>query len=404
MMNKTIGSMSKDINKNKNLRQTINNPLISHLREEILNTKKETYADQTLKSHRNLKENKVKLNTNLEKYSGFVLLKFDEGEIIKEIKLEGDLEHINNIFSREKIEINNREVEFVFKDEYERIRKENEKIQNEFLKLKDEYDKQRDRDLLNTYENEKKEKEENVNLIAKMKKSVEEENNYIEEDNLKIKEIKDRINKYKEELKKGNNNDFGKNERMSCRLKNNKKESFNIDQKMKELEIKKNKLKEENKIKEYKDINIPNNDEIKREEKIKTELKNDISQNENMYKKINAVTEKKENNIKIVSNEKTEKKDNKEKDKIKGYSKALDRFKKRYKKDNSMEVRNKKSDKIGEIAKKLENIMARQQSAEYADYKKIESDEKNQEQNPVEIINNQQITKKNVKKPHKPQL
>ena len=407
MINKITAPSHKGVDiKNRDMRQTINNPFISRLREDILNAKKESNAEQNNNSCRNiLKDNKIKLNTNIEKFSGLILLKFEEGVMIKEIKLEGDIENINNIFIEEKIQINNKDIEMVAKDEYDRIKKENEKIQNEFLKLKEDYDKQRD--LLSNYENEKKAKEEESNIITKKKKTTEEENIQIEEDNLKIKEIKDRINKYKEELKKGNNTiDTGKNERMSCRVKFNKKESFNIDQKMKELEMKKNKLKEEeNKLKENnKNINSQNNFEIKKEEKInKTEVKNNINKNENTFKKINITAEKKENNnISVVNKEKTEKKDNK--DKSKGYSKALDRFKKRYKNSNSMEIRTKKSEKINEIAKKLENVMGKQQSADIIENNNNGSIEIIHEQNPVEAISNQPVNVKKVKKPQKPQI
>ena len=405
MINKVTAPSHKGVDiKNRDIRQTINNPFLSRLREDILNAKKESNAEQNNNSCKNiLKDNKIKLNTNIEKFSGLILLKFEEGVMIKEIKLEGEIEKINNIFIEEKIQINNKDIEMVAKDEYDRIKKENEKIQNEFLKLKEDYDKQRD--LLSNYENEKKAKEES-NIITKKKKTKEEENIQIEEDNLKIKEIKDKINKYKEELKKGNNTiDTGKNERMSCRVKYNKKESFNIDQKMKELEMKKNKLKEEeNKLKENNnDINAQNNIEIKKEEKInKTEVKNDINKNENTFKKINITTEKKENNnISVVNKEKTEKKDNKEKSK--GYSKALDRFKKRYK-NNSMEIRTKKSEKINEIAKKLENVMGKQQSADIIENNNNDSIEIIHEQNPAEAINNQPVNVKKVKKPQKPQI
>ena len=57
----------------------------------------------------------------------------------------------------------------------------------------------------------------------------------MEEENVKIKEIKDRIQRYKDELKKGNGNEGFKNERMSCRVKLNKKD-FSLEQKMKDFE------------------------------------------------------------------------------------------------------------------------------------------------------------------------
>ena len=393
-INKAIMPAYKGINKNKDLRQTINNPLISNLREDILNSKKEAYGEQINSCKNILKDNKNNNNINSEKYSGLILLKFNEGEKIKEIKLEGQIEQINNILSKEKIGINNKEIILIDKNEFERIQKENEKIQDEILKLKEENDKQRE--LLNYYENEKKSKEEPAST-AKRKKTIEEENNQFEEDNLKIKEIQNRINKYKEELKKGANIiDNGKNERMSCRIKYNKKENFVVEQKMKELEKKKDNLKEEN-AKEYKEINNINNKknlEIKQEqEQNKIEIKKEINKNNNINKNINI--EKKENNI--ITN-----KDNKEKDKSKGYSKALDRFKKRFKKGNSVEVRTKKSEKINEIARQLENVMGKNQSSEIIDYNN--STEIIHEQNPIESLENQPVITNKAKKPQKPQI
>ena len=404
LINKSNISSYKGINKNKDLRQTINNPLISNLREDILNSKKDDYGDQINSSKNILKDNKNNNNINFEKYSGLILLKFNEGEKMNEIKLEGEIEEINNLLNKEKIEINNKEIILVDKKEFERIKRENEKIQNEFLKLKEEYDKQRE--LLNYYESEKKIKEEPI-VPSKKKKIIEEENNLIEEDNLKIKEIQDRINKYKEELKKGNTIDNGKNERMSCRIKFNKKENLALEQKVKELEKKKDNLKEEN-TKDNKEINNINNKknlEIKQEPNPnKIEIKNEINKNDNINKNIN--TEKKDNNI--ITNkdnkEKIEKKDNKEKDKDKnkGYSKALDRFKKRFKKGNSVEVRTKKSDKINEIARQLENVMGKHQSSDIIDYNN--STEIIHEQNPLESLESQPVITNKTKKPQRPQL
>ena len=96
------------------------------------------------------------------------------------------------------------------------------------------------------------------------------------------------------------------------------------------------------------------------------------------------------------------KKDNKEKEKAKGFSKALDRFKKRYKNSNSLELRTKKSEKINEIAKQLENIMGKHQSSEIVDYNN-QADIKN-ESNIVEVLENQPITIKKSKKPQRPQI
>ena len=116
LINKTIMPTYKGINKNKDLRQTVNSPLISNLREDILNNKKEDYGEQINSTNNILKDNK---NNNFENYSGLFLLKFNEGEKMNEIKLEGEIEEINNLLNKEKIEINNKAIIIVDKNEYE---------------------------------------------------------------------------------------------------------------------------------------------------------------------------------------------------------------------------------------------------------------------------------------------
>ena len=68
-----------------------------------------------------------------------------------------------------------------------------------------------------------------------------------------------------------------------------------------------------------------------------------------------------------------------------------------------MEIRTKKSEKINEIAKKLENVMGKQQSADIIENNN-NSVEIIHEQNPVEAISNQPVNVKKVKKPQKPQI
>ena len=188
LMNKISTKNNEVINKNKQLRKTINNPMISNLREEILNTKKEAY-DDFAKSTRN--ENKYNdleknYNLNIEKFSGFILLKVEEGEKLWEIKLEGEIKEINNFLNREKLEINNKEIELVDKNEFETVKNEKERIQNEFLKLKEEYDKIKE--ILDGYENSKKIKEVPI-IMSKRKNIIDEENNELKEENFEIKEI-----------------------------------------------------------------------------------------------------------------------------------------------------------------------------------------------------------------------
>ena len=422
-INKSLKSLNKEENKNKNLRATINNPLISKLREDILYIKEEKNNEQQNNSCKNILKDINNNQYNIDKNSsGIILIKLEKGEKKSEINLEGEIEDINEIFIREKIEINKKQVILIDINELEKIKKENEKIKEELLKLKEESKKQKEK-LLN-YENEKKIKEKPL-LTSIKKKTKEEENNQIEEDNIKIKEIKDRIQKYKEELKSGGTNENARNEMlmMSCRVKFNNKESFKLENKNQEILKSKDKLKKEAeninlKNNENKNINsneIQKNIEIKPEINTnKNEIKITINQNENLPNKINNEKiennnenlnkDKKENNnenLNKVNKDKKENKDNKENNKNKAYSKALDRFKRKYKKDNSMEIRTKRSDKISEIAKQLENVMGRQSSL---DLDNNNNEEIVHNQISSDIISNKIVNSNKVKKPARPQI
>ena len=73
-----------------------------------------------------------------------------------------------------------------------------------------------------------------------------------------------------------------------------------------------------------------------------------MNNNEDVNKSINI--QKRQNNINVVSFNEPDKKD-------KSYSRALDRIKKKYNKDNNSAFKSKKSQKINDMAKKLENII-----------------------------------------------
>ena len=66
-------------------------------------------------------------------------------------------------------------------------------------------------------------------------------------------------------------------------------------------------------------------------------------------------------------------------------------------------MRSKKSEKINEIAKKLENMIGRQQSAEFRDVGSI-SNEIIHEQNSAEVVEKQIVNSNRAKKPQKPQF
>ena len=386
ILSKSIKNINKGINANNDKSQsTIKNPLISALRGEIKNIMDDKDVPKAISTKNilnlndindnddnndinndNNESNKIKINQNLEKFSGLILLKFNEGEKVLEIKLNGPIGNINAIFNKEKIEIDNKEVELIYKSDLERLRRENEAIESQYFKLRDEFDQQRE--LLENLEREKKLKEEQFIFNALRKKTIENENKSCEEGRLKIKEIKDRIQKYKKKKKK-------------------KEKVMEENKKLKQIENTNEKIN--NNIKTYK--------ETKNEPKVTfhTEIKTDLNKNEK--NKINQDQNQNTNNLNTAV------KDN-IKDKEKGYSKALDRFKKKYKKDASVQMRSKKSEKINEMAKNLEKAMDRQQSAEMVENRKHNNANQVQNvQNASEIIQNQPVINK-TRKPKKPQI
>ena len=503
LLNRTFINTFKDINKDNDNQKTINSPLISNIREDILNTKEETNHNP-----RNLSCKKISTEDvyNRDNYTGFILMKYDEGEKIIEVKLD-NIDKINNIFNKENLQINNREVELIYKDKLEKIKYENERIELEFFKLKDEYNKQkelinyyenikqdynkqkellnsyvnlkdeynkqkelldsyedlkedynRQKELINKYENEKKEYEKQKQLliyyenerkeydkvrelliqyenernlaegmteeelkISIRKKAKEKENIQMEEDKIKINEIKNRIQNYKDELRKG-----GGDIRSSCKVNLNNKNNFNFEQNIRDSNNKKqNKIEQENRIKknEIKEfdenlyeaeknekinniiVNNLDNNNIensyifdnynKREKGGEMRNNNDLmNNNEDVNKSINI--QKRQNNINVVSFNEPDKKD-------KSYSRALDRIKKKYNKDNNSAFKSKKSQKINDMAKKLENIMGKPQSVDMKD-KKDSEPEVFREGKTAEILQSQTLSVKKVKKPHRPKI
>lgn len=480
LLNRTMLHSYKGINtKEKDLSKTINNNQgLKNLREDIFNTKEEVGFSQQHLSCKNIKEN----NNNVSKdFSGIIIIKYEDGEKMFEAKLEGDLEEINAVLKRKNIEINDKEIELVYKEDFENLKHGNERIEQEYFKLRDKYDKQKElldyyknlnedynnqsellsryqkekkefekqkelidqyederreflkqkellnqyenerkeyikqKELLNQYENERKERENKENPLKSSirKKAKEKQNIQMEEDQLKLKEIKDRIQKYKDELNKGNAID---NIRMSCKAKILKKATFNFDrlresnhQKLIQLqeieEEKENKFEQNEKdneenndsIPNIKENNLVNNNNIStiNNNLNKSPVNNNFNNNDKNYNQEKRVEFKlpKDNNM---SNE-PEKKENKEKNK---YSRAMDRFKKRYQKPEDG-FKSKRSEKINEMAKKLENIMSRPQSCEIRE--KSDNPEIIREGKTAEILQSQTLSVKKVKKPHRPQ-
>jgi hypothetical protein len=96
--------MSKSINNNKTLK---------NVREDIFNTREEpSYSKQNF-SYKNIKENNNNVSND---FSGIIIIKYEDGEKMFEAKLEGDLNEINEIIKRQNIEINDKEIELVYKE------------------------------------------------------------------------------------------------------------------------------------------------------------------------------------------------------------------------------------------------------------------------------------------------
>jgi len=474
MLNRTIIHTYKGINsKEKSLNKTLNpNPLSSSMREDILNTKEEMEHET-----KNLSTKNVINNSAYENYTGIILLKYEEGEKITEIKWEGDIEDINDLFMKNNIEINDEKVELVYKDELKNLKKAYNKLEKEYSRLKEEferqvgynqdlreeynyqneqinkyekerkeYDKQKQliiqyenerreylkqkelinkyenekqeyikqKDLLIQYENERKERKEDPLKASIRKKAKEKQNVQMEEDRIKIQEMKDRIQKYKDELK--GNSPFNFN-RMSCRVKFKKKPTFNLDDMMDSNLLKLHKIEEEKDNKnEHENDDLYENVETPRETK---EVTNTVILNKNTFNDSTKINNNNNNNNSINNDNnisrpknvqfKDEKKTNNivtfkepDKDKSKSYSRAMDRFKKRFKKDTNKDYSSKKSEKINEMAKKLENVMGRPQSAETRD--RPDKPEIEMEGKTAEILQSQTLSVKKVKKPHRPHI
>lgn len=367
---KVLKNLSQDREKEKekgkeNKVQTQNenqleDPLIEHVRNEILKENEEEQKQRQKQNDFNKKENfEEKENINISKkeevksgYTGFVLLKQNQGANIFQIKFEGSLEEINKIFKTHKIELERGPVELVYTKDLEDLRKRvEEKEENEILKETG-----------------------NQEPLPTMRKiSIEERAAKKEaDDNLKIEEMKERIRIYKEELKKGDDIGIGLERRP---ISTYKKTTSN------EVEtIPKN---------NYANNNNANANQQLRDESNKNKAENktavDAPQEKKLYTKIEV-----------------EQKKDKEKDRDKSLSRAMDRFKRRYKKDNSTELKAKKSEKINEMAKQLENALGKANASAEINYESniskdiVHEDEKEGKMD--EALENQPVVSKKPKK------
>ncbi len=224
-------------------------------------------------------------------FTGFVLMKQNQGENIFQINLEGTLEEINKIFRMYNVEIGGVPVELVH-------------TKPSAIRETDPF------------------------LSALRKKAMETENNKMEEDNSKLKEMQERVQKFKTQLRKAEDEDAH--------------------------------------------INLPS----------KRQSINNNKEEEDYNK-----------NIQEKKRAKTIAFEEKEKDRERSYSRAMDRFKKRYKKDHSVEIRSKKSGKILELSKQLENVMGKANVSEINNVA-----EKERENNFEQLLENKPVVSKKSKK------
>ena len=387
---------------------------IFNINKNIINSKEEKEKEeQNLnKEEINKDENELNKNENDEPYdkykeeiktgyTGFILLKQTQGANIFQIKLEGTLDEINKIFKTHKIEIDGEQVELIHTKELEKLRKII-KNENEIINVKNNNEK------VNVIK--EKEFEENPLLAAVRKKTMENENSQREEENKKINEMKERIQKYKDELRKNSEIDdlimkSARRERLSYHVKH----KDIIEQKLRDLAMGKLSPKEETEL--LKNLNNKNIDKILENQNNKNNniINNNNINNINIIEKEDKILKDQYNTInneKDIKKEK-DKKDEKEKERDKSYSRAMERFRKKYKNDNSSEIKSKKSEKINEMAKRLENVIGNQNtSTEIKNDNNISNEivhenEKVRENNFEELLESKPVVAKKPKKKQK---
>ena len=321
--------------------------------------------DSKKKEEENLKTKK-RSNTTYESYkediiddyNGLILLKQNQGVNVFQIKLEGTLEEINKLFKNNKIEINGEKVELIYSKELEKLRKKSELYDNEKTVRFNNNDSFSDIEP----------KAESLRLSKK--KTIQSDSGQMMLENIKIKAMKERIRRYKKELKKDGNEESMtiRNLRFSSRIK----PTSSVEQRLKDM------------LKKLDSQDIRSSKNIKKKG---TNLSKFY-----MTRLIKDTIDKKQLNTINENSVRKEKMDEKER-KEKSYSRAMDRFKKKYRKDNSAEPRTNKSERINEMAKRLENAMNKQSGDN-----RYESKERLRENNFEEIIESKPIHKKIKKK------
>jgi hypothetical protein len=327
-----------------------------------------------LNNNENLKENdNIPKNEEIKTgYTGFALLKQNQGVNIFQFKFEGSIEEMNKIFKTHKIELDKGQVELIYSKDLDDLRKIIEEKDEIIKKLK---------------EIREKEQAPPEPITTARIRSIEEKAAKQEaKDNQKIQEMKERIRIYKDELRKGDDIGIGIERRK--RLSYHSKFNDYIEKQLIESTLKKMASNENEYLPNLKDINNINSN-LNTNQQI-----SNINKEENKPM-AEALPEKKQY-YKIENEPK------KEKDRDKSMSRAMDRFKRRYKKDNSVEIRAKKSEKINEMAKQLENVLGRANASAELNYESKLSNEivheDEREGNMEEILESQPVIAKKPKK------
>ena len=342
---------------------TLNNYAINSIKNSLIEPKPKNLAFKNLTLEKSVElslkyqnkkipikkqENK---NSIKDQYTGFILLKKNLGNVEKEIKLENNIEELKSSFINIISEISKVQYEFILSNELLKLKNEinknlnildelnniksenilkNQKIidQEEIIQKKEEEYFEYQKQILKITNNCDKLKQENEQMYKKIKimenenKKLIEEKRKLREDyalfrnekdekmNSEIRCLEEKIKKYKEELKKTNNNNIIKNN-FNIGNVNKKKDRFSVSYNIqiesllnnleKKKSSKKTQIPVENKIKE--DI------EGKEEKEEKEEKQNDNSESEkNMSDQLKEIEEE-NNNMQEFKEEKDNKKE-----------------------------------------------------------------------------------------------
>ena len=188
-----------------------------------------------------LKEGKIKniiqkLELKKNDFTGFTLSKKNKGYTIYEIEIEEDINKINELIKKQKVEIKKKPIEIKY------ITKESEPLQISSIAIKKDLEIKEIKEKKNIVENKKQE-----NYIHAMKnKTIERETVNIKNDkiNSEIKNLQNKIHKHKEELRNEENNKKELDKKFNVRaskINNSNINNLQIDNDIKSKNKEKNK-------------------------------------------------------------------------------------------------------------------------------------------------------------------